>query len=144
MTTLKFGNYFNQKIEPNTLPGNLINLTFGHDFNQGIDPNMLPKNLKNIIFNWIYFEKFDSIKHHIDMVNNIPNYYHVIIFLENNIFDNNGLKWPFHVFNYRENKWSSNIYEIQGKYKHPKYGPITVLINKETYQPYSSVKSALK
>ena len=78
------------------------------------------------------------------MVNNIPNYYHVEIFSENDIFDNDSLKWPIHVFNYRENKWSSDIYEIQYTYKHPKYGPITVLINKKTYQSYSSAKSALK
>ena len=78
------------------------------------------------------------------MVNNIPNYYHVEIFLENDIFDNNGLKWPIHVYDYIENMWSSDIYEIQYEYTHPTYGYITVLINKETYQPYSSAKSALK
>ena len=80
------------------------------------------------------------------MVNNIPNYYHVEIFSSKNIFDTNEPKWPIHVLNYKEkeNEWSSDIYEMQEKYIYPIYGDITVLINKNTYQPYSSVKSALK
>ena len=82
------------------------------------------------------------------MVNNIPNYYQVKILLEENIFGSDGLKWPIHVVNYKEQEqeWSPIIYEIQNKYKHkhPIYASITVLINKETYQSYSSAKSALK
>ena len=144
LTSLTFGRNFDQKINPNTLPENLTTLIFGWKFNQKIEPNSLPGSLKNIIFNWIYLDKSTPIKHYIEMVNNIPNYYHVEIILENDIFGNNGFKWPIHVFVYRENKWSLDIYEIQYKYKHPKYGPITVLINKKTYQPYSSAKSAIK
>ena len=78
------------------------------------------------------------------MVNNIPNYYHVKIFLRENIFDIGGPKWPIYVVKYIENNWPLEIYEIQDKYNHSIYGPITILINKETYQPYSSAKSALK
>ena len=78
------------------------------------------------------------------MVNNIPSYYYVKIFLRNNIFDNTGPKWPIHVVHYIENKWSSEIYEIQDKYTHPIRGSIVVLINKKIYQPYSSAKSVLK
>ena len=33
---------------------------------------------------------------------------------------------------------------IENTNGHQKYGSITVLINKETYQPYYSVKSAIK
>ena len=166
LTSLIFGSCFNQKIGPNTLPENLITVTFGHDFNQEIDPNtlpeklitltfgghfnqkiyskMLPSNLKNINFNWIYLGIFDPIGHHIEMVNNIPNYYYVNIFLWKNIFGDDGPKWPIHVVKYIENEWSSDIYDIQDTYTHPIYGPITVLINKETYQPYSFAKSAHK
>ena len=81
------------------------------------------------------------------MVNNIPSYYHVKILLKKNIIGVigiNGPKWPIHVINYSEHKWSPDTYEIQDKYKDPIHGPITVLINKETYQPYSSAKSVLK
>ena len=95
---------------------------------------MLPANLKNINFIWLHFE----------MVNNIPSYYHVEIFLKYYILGTDGLKWPIHIVDYEENQWSPKIYEIQNKYNHKKYGSITVLINKETYQPYSSAKSALK
>ena len=78
------------------------------------------------------------------MINTIPSYYHVEILLIKNIFDNIGLKWPIHVVGYIENEWSPDIYEIQNKYFHPIHGSITILINKETYQPYYSVKFALK
>ena len=77
------------------------------------------------------------------MVNKISNYYHVGILLKKNIFSINEVKWSIHVVKYKENEWSSEIYEIQGKYIHPIYGSVTVLINKNTYQPYSSAKSAL-
>ena len=78
------------------------------------------------------------------MVNNIPGYYHVKLFVYENIFCINGPKWPIHIVDYKENEWSSDIYEIQDKYIHPIHGPITVLINKETYQSHSFAKSALK
>ena len=35
------------------------------------------------------------------------------------------------------------IYEVINNYTHSIYGDITVLINKKSYQPYSSDKSAL-
>ena len=103
MTTLTFGIYFNQKIEPNSLPENLTNITFGYHFNQKIDSEMLPSN-----------------------------------------FGIHGAKWPIHIVRYSEDEWPLNIYQVQDKYTHPRYGPITVLINKENYQPYSFAKSALK
>ena len=78
------------------------------------------------------------------MINDIPNYYHVEILLNKNNFGIVGPKWPIHVLYYSENEWSPDIYEIQDKYKDLIHGPITVLINKESYQPYSSAKSALK
>ena len=107
---------------------------------------MLPSNLKNINFDWLYFYRNDLIKHHIEMINNIPNYYHVVILSNKNIFDNNEPKWPIHVVDYKKQKheWSPEIYEIQGKYIHPIYNSITILINKKTYQPYFSAKSATK
>ena len=105
---------------------------------------MLPFNLKNINFDWTCFDKNDLTKHYIEMVNNISNYYHVIILSNNNILGTNGPKWPIHVAKYRENEWPSDIYDIQKKYTHSSYGPTTILINKKTYQSYSSTKSALK
>ena len=101
---------------------------------------MLPSNLINIWFNWIFIDQNDLIKQHIEMVNNIPSYYHVIILLKKNKYNP---KWPIHVVEYRENEWPSDIYEIKDKYRHPIHGDITILINKNTYQPYSSAKSAL-
>ena len=142
--TFIFHDMFDEKIEPNTLPKNLTSLTFGHNFNQKIDSEMLPANLKNINFKWLYLDKYEPFEYHIEMINNIPSYYHVELFLKYNILGNHGLKWPIHVVNYEENKWPSEIYEIQNKYIHPIYDSIIVLINKESYQPYSSVKSALK
>ena len=103
---------------------------------------MLPSKLKFIFFNWRYIKSIPI--ENIKMINNIPNYYHINIFLSDNLFGIDGPKWPIHVVDYRENKWSPEIYEIQDKYHHPFYGFITILINKETYQPYSSAKSALK
>ena len=145
LTTLIFGLSFNQKIKPNSLPVRLSNLTFGWNFNQKIDSEMLSSNIKNINFNWLRLNNFITIEQHdIDMINNIPNYYYVNIFLQKNIFNIDGPKWPIHVIDYRENKWSPEIYKIQDKYEHPNHGPITILINKETYQSYSSAKSALK
>ena len=40
-TSIIVRNSFNQKIEPNTLPKKLINLTFGISFNQQIEPENL-------------------------------------------------------------------------------------------------------
>ena len=118
LTTLTFGYKFNQKIEPNILPENLINLTFGYDFIQKIDLNILPYNLKNIEFNWNPIRINNTS--YVEMVNNIPSYYDVKIFIFSyNILDNNNLKWPI-------------------------YDNITVLINKKSFQIYSSTKSAIK
>ena len=78
------------------------------------------------------------------MVNNIPRYYDVKIIVRSNMFDVGGPKWPIHVSHYRENDWSSEIYDVIDKYTHPLYGNIIVLINKDTYEPYSLVKSARK
>ena len=78
------------------------------------------------------------------MVNNIPDYYDVKIFLTHNFFDDDGPKWPIHVCVYKETQWSLKKYEVIDKYTHLIHDNITVLINKETYQPYSSAKSALK
>ena len=105
---------------------------------------MLPPDLKNINFNWIKLDKNISIEQYIEMVNDIPGYYHVEILLNKNIFDVDGPKWPIYIVDYIEHEWSPDIYEIQNKYTHSIHGPITVLINKESYQPYSSAKSAIK
>ena len=100
---------------------------------------------KNVpIKHYINIVKNVPIKHYINIVNNVPNYYHVKLLLKKNIFNINGLKWPIHVVDYKENEWSPDIFEIQDEYMHPIYGPITLLINKKTYQSYSFVKSALK
>ena len=169
LTTLTFGENFNQGIDPNTLPENLTTLTFGYDFNQGIDPNILPKNLTTLTFGWDFSKNINSeilppnlkninfdwkcieygfssnhFHHTSEMINNIPTYYCVKIFLSQNIYGIDEPKWPIHVIDYKENEWSPEIYEIQDKYTHPLYGSITILINKNTYQPYSSAKSALK
>ena len=82
------------------------------------------------------------------MVNNISNYYYVKIFLHqyNNFtrynFTSDGPKWAIHIVDYKENDWLPETYEIQDKYTYSTYGSITILIIKESYQPYSSVKSA--
>ena len=66
------------------------------------------------------------------------------------------IKWPIHVIDYNEPELSTNkiiwpfnkikrsadIYKIINKHFDPIYGNITVLINKETYEPYSHMKSA--
>ena len=142
LTTLNFGHEFNQKIEPNTLPETLTTLTFGYYFNQNLDLKILPSNLKYIEFNWKYLNK-QKIPSYIEMVNNIFGNYDVKIFLSENILDDNGPKWPIHVYNYTKKQWSSEIYEVIGKYRLNIYD-ITILINKETFQPYSHAKSALK
>ena len=64
------------------------------------------------------------------------------VYVDDNIFDNEGPKWPIHVVNYKKTNWSSDIYEIIDNYNDPIYGDIIVLINKETYEPYSHAKSA--
>ena len=142
LISLTFEWQFNQKINVNTFPENLTILTFGYYFNQKIDSEMLPSNLQNINFDLVCFSYYRLQKHYIEIVNNIPNYYHVKILLRNNNFDIRKLKWPIHVVNYVEHKWSPEIYEIQDKYIHPIYDSITILIEKESYQPYSSAKSA--
>ena len=146
LTSLTFGHYFNQIIEPNSLPKNLTTLTFGFCFNQKIDLEMLPYNLKNINFNWMDYEVGCLIERDVEMVNNIPSYYHVKLFLIDNLFDIDfiGPKWPIHVIKYDENKWSTEIYEVYDEYIDPIHGHIAVLINKESYKPYSFAKSALK
>ena len=105
---------------------------------------MLPYNSINIEFNWLYLDENNLREHHIEMVNNIPNYYHVKILSNTNNPAIDESKCPIHVVDYRENEWSSNIYETLDKYIHSIHGPITILINKEIYQSYSSAKSALK
>ena len=99
LITLTFGSCFNHKIGPDTLPEKLITLTFGGKFNQCIDSEMLPSNLKNINFNWMFLDLFDLSGYHIEMVNNIPNYYHVVLLLKKNIFgiNDDGHKWPIHL-----------------------------------------------
>ena len=64
--------------------------------NQKINSEILPSNLKNI--NWNY--DCVPIEHHIEMVNNIPNYYNLKIFSESDKFSNNVSKWPIHAINY--------------------------------------------
>ena len=142
LTTLIFGEEFDQKIKPNILPESLTILKFGNYFNQKIESNILPSNLKYIEFNWMRKNKI-NISSYIKMVNNIPGYYDVKIFVSENIFGD-GPRWPIYVSAYKENKWSLKIYEVIDNYKHPIHGNITVLINKEIYQPYSCAKSALK
>ena len=121
------------------MPENLKTLTFGICFNQNIE-NIL-NDVKYINFD--YRTYMNHLKLNINKINNIPRYFYIKIFLYNNIFDC-GSKWPIHVVNYDETKWSSDIYEIIDKHIDPIYGNITVLINKETYEPYSHAKSALK
>ena len=143
LTTIIFSYCFNQKIKPNSLPESLTNLTIGCHFNQKIDLKILPSNLKYIEFNWMRKNKI-NISSYIEMVNNIPGYYDVKIFLSENIFGDNCLKWPIHVHKYEKNQWSLKIYVVIDNYTHPFRGDIIVLINKKSYQPYSSAKSALK
>ena len=107
---------------------------------------MLPSNLKNINFVWLYYINisYDLIKYYIEVINNISDHYHMTLFLNKNIFGITGPKWPIHVVDYEESDWSPEIYEILDKYIHPYYNSVIVLINKNTYQPYSSAKSANK
>ena len=79
------------------------------------------------------------------MVNSIPSYYNVKLYLKDNILDNNGPKWPIYVMqNYDTKKWPSVIYEMIDKYTDSFGNDIIVLINKNTHEPYSSAKSARK
>ena len=145
LTYLDFGYKFNQIIELNSLPESLTNLTFRCNFNQKIDLNILPSKLKYIEFGWIYLSYTKiNISRYIEMVNNIPGYYDVKIFLLKNIFGDNGPKWPMHVCNYKKKRWPLEIYEVIDNYTHSFYGDITILINTETYQSYSFAKSAFK
>ena len=169
LTILTFGDNFNQGIDPNTLPENLTTLIFGWKFNQKIKSNILPENLSTLIFGWkfnqkianilnevkyinfdyrIYgFNNFDYRTHpelDINKINNISKNYNVKVYMDLDIFGDNGPKWPIYVINYDETKWSSDIYEIINKHFDPIYGDITVLINKESYEPYSHAKFALK
>ena len=147
LITLTFSDRFDQKIEPNSLPENLSNLIFKYNFNfdQIIDPNILPINTI-LIFNWFIIYNGTVInKTHIDAINNIPNYYNVKIFTKYNFptaIDE--LKWTIHVPNCYAKCWPLKIYHIVKTYNHAHYGDMTILINKETYEPYSSAKSTLK
>lgn len=76
------------------------------------------------------------------LLNSIPRNFNIKIYVHENIFaENIRIKWPIHVADYECTTWS-NIYEIFDEYTHPIYGDITVLINKELYEPYSHAKSA--
>ena len=44
------------------------------------------------------------MEHHIEMINNIPSYYRVEIFLKRCIFNIDKSKWPIHVVDYKKNK----------------------------------------
>ena len=105
LTDLTFGYNFNQKIEQNTLPENLMTITFGYCFNQKLEPDILPHNLFNINFNWLYLSKNDFSSHIIEIINNIPSYYDVKIFSDNDIFNIDRFKFPIHVADYQEKKW---------------------------------------
>ena len=163
LTTLIFGYNFNQIIEPNILPENLTTLTFGKCFNRKIKLDSLPENLTTITFGCIFNQNIENIlsdikyinfnqltrnivysKKDIEVINNIPRNFNVKIYVNHNIFDKCGPKWPIHVVKYNETNWTSDIYEIINKYIDPIYGDITVLINKKSYEPYSHAKSALK
>ena len=122
----------------------MTTLTFDNNFNQEINPEILSSNLKYINFNWIYLNENNPIEHYIEIINNIPSYYFVKILLKKNIFGVNGPLWPFHVINYEETNWSSKLYKVIDKYVHLIYGKIIIIINKETFQPYSHAKSAIK
>ena len=82
---------------------------------------MLPSNLQNINFNWI-----DLNEHYIEMVNNIPNYYHAKIFFKIIILVILDLNGQFMLSVIKNMNWSSDIYEVQGKYRYPIYGPIII------------------
>ena len=124
-----------------------ISITFNSEFNQKIDLKILPSKLKHIEFDWIYLlcDKIDILSY-VEMVNDIPNYYDVKLLATDNFFGNTSPKWPIHVLwtCYNKSQWSFKLYEVIDNYMHPIYGKMIVLINKESYQPYSSVKSALK
>ena len=78
------------------------------------------------------------------MINNIPNHYNVKIFSNNGIHCDGNIKCPIHVRYYDESLWNLEMYEVIDNYKHPIHNNITVLINKKSYQSYSSAKSTLK
>lgn len=50
LTSLNFGNHFNQLLTMNTLPGSLKTLIFGDSYDQQINENVLPKNLEYLKF----------------------------------------------------------------------------------------------
>ena len=54
---IHFIDTFNQKIESNTLPRNLTNLTFGYQFNRKIELDTLPRNLTDLIFGYKFNQK---------------------------------------------------------------------------------------
>ena len=143
LKTLAFGDHYNHKIDSNILPDNIKTLYFGEHYNQIINVEILPSNLKYIKFNWLGWNS-DKYINYFNMINNIPSYYNVVIFVRKDIFENNGIKWPIHVIRYKKKIWSSEKYKIIDKYTHPLYRDITVLINKETHEPYIRAKSALK
>ena len=69
-------------------------------------------------------------KNQIEIINSIPSYYNVKLFLYGNIDNIDDPKWSIHVLNFTKEEWSSEIYNVIDEYKHPKYGNITVLIKK--------------
>ena len=78
------------------------------------------------------------------MVNNIPNYYNVQLFMDFHHSTIDGPKWPIHVSYHDKQSWSSKIYDIVKIYNHNVYGSMTILINRETYESYSFAKSTRK
>ncbi|GAM22417.1 hypothetical protein SAMD00019534_055920, partial [Acytostelium subglobosum LB1] len=50
--------YFNQQIEPGTLPSSITRLYLGISFNQPITPNSLPQSLTKLEFGWSYDQEF--------------------------------------------------------------------------------------
>ena len=134
LTTLTFGTRFNQKLE--CLPANLKYLSFGFDFNKDLSGDILPNNLIIVNFNWHYGYQFFINEMAIQMLNSIPRHFNVVLFATYKFFnDDNGPKWPIHVVNYGKLSWSPDIYQVINQYTHQIHGDITVLINKNSYQP---------
>ena len=54
LLTLNFGWNFNQPIKQNVLPQKLQTLTFGMMFDQPIEQNVLPQSLKTLVFGYFF------------------------------------------------------------------------------------------
>ncbi|GAM25072.1 hypothetical protein SAMD00019534_082470 [Acytostelium subglobosum LB1] len=54
ITSLTFGNKFNQHIKPDTLPQSLVQLTFGVSYNQPLEVGLLPANLTVLVFGSVF------------------------------------------------------------------------------------------